>query len=59
MVVVDEFKDCAVGNPQDCRPTIKHHIMAGRSFTFDKQPGRVYRFNLIEGSAKKTIEIEG
>ncbi|AGE24567.1 MULTISPECIES: p pilus assembly chaperone [Pseudomonas] len=59
VVVVDEFKDCAVGNPQDCRPTIKHHIMAGRSFTFDKQPGRVYRFNLIEGSAKKTIEIEG
>lgn len=59
VVVVDEFKDCAAGSPQDCRPTIKHHIMAGRSFAFDKQPGRVYRFNLIEGSAKKTIEIKG
>ncbi|ROM57792.1 pilus assembly protein [Pseudomonas poae] len=59
VVVVDEFKDCLVDNPRDCRPTVKHHIMAGRSFSFDKQPGREYRFSLIEGAAKKSIEIKG
>jgi hypothetical protein len=59
VVVVDEFKDCAVGNPQDCRPTVRHHVMAGRSFGFDKQAGREYRFKLIEGDAKKTIEVKG
>lgn len=59
VVVVDEFKDCAVGNPQDCRPTVRHHVMAGRSFGFDKQAGREYRFNLIEGDAKKSIEVKG
>ncbi|MGY2289327.1 molecular chaperone [Pseudomonas sp. SDO528_S397] len=59
VVVVDEFKDCAAGNPRDCRPTVKHHVMAGRSFSFDKQAGREYRFSLIEGAAKKTIEIKG
>ncbi|MBM9487076.1 molecular chaperone [Pseudomonas sp. ICBG1301] len=59
VVVVDEFKDCRVDDPRDCRPTVKHHIMAGRSFSFDKEAGREYRFNLIEGSAKKTVEIKG
>lgn len=59
VVVVDEFKDCQVDNPRDCRPTVKHHIMAGRSFSFDKQPGREYRFSLIEGTTKKPIEIKG
>ncbi|WP_300627625.1 molecular chaperone [Pseudomonas sp.] len=59
VVVVDEFKDCAVSTEQDCKPTIKHHVMAGRSFQFDKQPGRYYRFSLIEGNQKKQIEIKG
>jgi P pilus assembly chaperone PapD len=59
VVVVDEFKDCAVDNPQSCRPTIKHHIMAGRAFGFDKQAGRSYHFKLIEGDASKTIEFRG
>lgn len=59
VVVVDEFKDCVAGSQRDCRPTIKHHVMAGRSFSFDKEAGREYRFNLIEGSAKKSIDIKG
>lgn len=59
VVVVDEFKDCVVDSPRECRPTLKHHIMAGRSYTFDKEPGREYRFNLIEGTKTKDIEVKG
>ncbi|CRL99618.1 MULTISPECIES: pilus assembly protein [Pseudomonas] len=58
VVVVDEFKDCRADS-LDCRPTTKHHIMVGRSFGFDKQAGREYRFNLIEGNDTRHIEIEG
>ncbi|AMN79139.1 hypothetical protein [Pseudomonas azotoformans] len=59
VVVVDEFKDCAAASPQDCRPTIRHHIRAERSYGFDKQPGREYRFSLIEGDATRKIEVKG
>jgi P pilus assembly chaperone PapD len=59
VVVIDEFKDCVVGNEQDCQPTTKHHILAGRTFRFDKQAGRQYRFTVIEGAAKKKVEVKG
>ncbi|WP_322615981.1 molecular chaperone [Pseudomonas sp. BIC9C] len=59
VVVIDEFKDCSVKNESECQPVTKHHVMAGRSFQFDKQAGREYRFTLIEGSAKKKFEIKG
>lgn len=59
VVVIDEFKDCAAAAPQDCRPTLRHHIRAGRSYGFDKQPGREYRFSLIEGNATQKIEVKG
>jgi hypothetical protein len=59
VVVIDEFKDCAAKKDNDCRPTMKHHVMAGRSFSFDKEPGREYRFNLVEGRDEKAIEIKG
>ena len=59
VVVVDEFKDCAAAAPQDCRPTLRHHIRAGHAYGFDKQPGREYRFSLIEGDETKKIEVKG
>ncbi|NWD26989.1 molecular chaperone [Pseudomonas yamanorum] len=59
VVVVDEFKDCAAANPQECRPVTKNHVLPGRAFTFDKEPGRVYRFNLEEGSGQKIHEVKG
>lgn len=59
VVVVDEFKDCSAAAPQDCRPTLRHHIRAGHSYGFDKQPGRAYRFSLIEGEQSKKIEVKG
>lgn len=59
VVVIDEFKDCSAQKENDCKPTSKHHVMAGRSFSFDKEPGREYRFTLVEGSKEKTVEIKG
>ena len=58
VIVMDEFKDCASDAPLECRPTTKNHILPGRTHGFDKQPGRLYRFNLVEGSATQPIEIK-
>jgi len=59
VVVIDEFKDCSVKSEQECQPTTKHHILAGRTFQFDKQPGREYRFNLVEGTQTKSLRVAG
>lgn len=59
VVVIDEFKDCSVKNEQDCQPTTKHHILAGRSFEFEKQAGREYRFTLVEGESSKKLDVKG
>ena len=59
VVVIDEFKDCSVKSEQDCQPTTKHHILAGRTFQFEKQAGREYRFTVIEGTETKKLEVRG
>jgi hypothetical protein len=59
VVVIDEFRDCAAGKDNECRPTTKHHVMAGRAFSFDKEPGREYRFTVVEGNEQKAVEIKG
>jgi DNA relaxase NicK len=57
VVVIDEFRNCSLKKETECEPTTKHHILAGKSFEFEKKPGREYRFNLIEGADKKTMRI--
>jgi hypothetical protein len=59
VVVIDEFRDCSAKNESDCQPTTKHHILPGRTFQFDKQSGREYRFTMIEGKASKVLELKG
>jgi hypothetical protein len=59
VVVIDEFKDCSIKSENDCQPTTKHHILAGRTFQFEKQTGREYRFTMIEGASTKKLEIKG
>ncbi|QJI30815.1 molecular chaperone [Pseudomonas sp. ADAK18] len=59
VVVVDEFKDCAINDRTDCAPVTKNHIFPGRVFSFEKQAGRIYRFFLLEGSTEKVVEITG
>ncbi|MBV6822360.1 molecular chaperone [Pseudomonas sp. PD9R] len=58
VVVIDEFKDCSVKNDQECQPTTKHHLLAGRTFQFEKQAGREYRFTMIEGTETRKIEVK-
>jgi len=57
VVVVDEFKSCSLTRESDCGATTKHHVLAGKTFAFDKEKGREYRFFLIEGDSKKVITV--
>lgn len=57
VVIVDEFKSCSQTVETDCGATTKHHVLAGRTFGFDKEKGREYRFILIEGSSKKNLTV--
>ncbi|MCD9117382.1 molecular chaperone [Pseudomonas bijieensis] len=59
VLVIDEFKDCVAQKENDCKPTTKHHVKSGQSFSFDKEAGREYRFTLVEGSKTKNVEIKG
>lgn len=59
VVVIDEFKDCSIKSEQECQPTTKHHILAGRTFQFEKQAGRQYRFTMVEGSKSQNFDIKG
>ena len=59
VVVIDEFRNCSRKSETDCEPTTKHHVLAGKTFEFDKKPGREYRFNLVEGGSKKALHIAG
>jgi len=58
VVVIDSFKDCSVKNEDDCQPTKKVHLIPGHDFAFDKQAGRVYRYNLIEDEKKTAVEVK-
>ncbi|MCO8311912.1 molecular chaperone [Pseudomonas mandelii] len=57
VVIIDEFKSCSLTNESDCGATTKHHVLAGKTFAFDKEKGREYRFFLIEGNDKKALKI--
>jgi len=57
VLVVDEFKSCSQEKETDCGATVKHHVMAGRTFAFDKEKGREYRFKLVEGDRKQDIKV--
>ena len=57
VVVVDEFKSCSLDKETDCGATVKHHVMAGRAFAFDKEKNREYRFKLIEGERRQDIKV--
>jgi len=59
VVVIDSFKDCSAKNEDDCKPTRKVHLIPGHDFAFDKQAGRVYRYNLIEDEKKTPVQVKG
>lgn len=57
-IELNDFKDCAVAKPSDCLPIQKHILRPGKNFSFAKEPGRQYSFDLQEGDKSKTIEVE-
>lgn len=57
--MIREFKDCSIKQENDCQPTTKHHVLAGRTFKFDKQAGREYRFDLVEGTQTQKVRVVG
>ncbi|MFG6205458.1 molecular chaperone [Pseudomonas retamae] len=57
VIIIDEFKSCSLTQDTDCGATTKHHVLAGKTFAFDKEKGREYRFFLIEGAEKKAMKI--
>jgi hypothetical protein len=57
VVIIDEFKSCSLSNESECGTTTKHHVIAGKTYAFDKEKGREYRFTLIEGDSKKNLKI--
>lgn len=57
-VELDEFKDCASAKRTECLPTRKHILRPGMSFSFDKQAGRTYTFDLVEGEQSKKVEVK-
>ena len=57
VIIIDEFKSCSLTKDSDCGATTKHHVMAGKTFAFDKEKGREYRFFLIEGAEKTALKI--
>lgn len=57
VLVIDEFKSCSLVKETDCGATTKHHVLAGKTFGFDKEQGREYRFILIEGDSKKNLKV--
>jgi hypothetical protein len=59
VVVVDDFKDCAARDENDCQPITKNHVLPGKAFRFEKQAGRQYRFKLVEGTVQKNYEVKG
>lgn len=57
-VVLDHFNDCDASG-QQCEVATKHHLVPGSRRAFDKQPGRQYRFELIEGDQSRQVEFRG
>jgi hypothetical protein len=46
-----------LSDENDCGPTTKHHVLAGKTFGFDKEKGREHRFVVVEGNNKKMLRV--
>lgn len=57
-LMLDHFRDCSASDERNCEATRLHHVMPGKTFAFDKVPGRVYRFNVTEGSEQREMHVD-
>jgi hypothetical protein len=56
-IALEALKDCSAGEEPVCEPNGVRHIMPGKSSRIAKQPGRVVRFNRVEGDASFPTEV--
>lgn len=56
-VVLDELKECSAADQSVCEPSRVHHVMPGKTYRFDKKPGRTLHFNRIEGDARYPTQV--
>lgn len=45
-------------NEEECEPPAKHHLRPGRKREFVEKPGVEYRFELVEGDARKAMSFK-
>ncbi|WP_194791349.1 molecular chaperone [Pseudomonas sp. UFMG81] len=57
-VILDHFRHCSPDG-RDCVAATKHHLLPGRMREFAQQPGRHYRFDLIEGDKRQEMTFKG
>ncbi|WP_213881537.1 molecular chaperone [Pseudomonas sp. dw_358] len=57
-VVLDHVINCTPDG-LECADATKHHLLPGSQRRFEKKPGRVYRFDLIQGEKREHVELDG
>lgn len=56
-VLLDNVQTCVRGD-DDCDHPAKHHLRPGRTREFIEKTGVEYRFELVEGDARKAIDLK-
>lgn len=55
-IVLDAFYNCTAGNKECSQPTV-HHLLPGKTMVVNKEAGRSYRFELVEGKHKREVRF--
>lgn len=56
-VLLDNVQVCVL-NEDECEPPAKHHLRPGRTREFVEKPGVEYRFEQVEGDARKAMNFK-
>ncbi|HBK48674.1 MAG TPA: pilus assembly protein [Pseudomonas sp.] len=56
-VLLDNVEACVLVE-DECDPPAKHHLRPGRTREFVEKPGVEYRFELVEGDARKAMNFK-
>ncbi|HYQ22430.1 CS1 fimbrial subunit B flags: Precursor [Stenotrophomonas sp.] len=55
-VVLDNLRLCSRARPDECRAGVKVHVFPGRQHTLAEEEGFYSRFDLLEGTQRRTID---
>lgn len=56
-VVLDDLRQCPVDKEKRCAPGIRVHLRPGQSHTVARQAGLYQRLELVEGSARRPLDL--